>query len=103
MSHKPKQPTKAEQRWMNAISELGCIVCRVNDGAYVPCHVHHLIRNGQRIDHMHTIGLCPTHHNSGMNNGLYVSRHPWRREFEKRYGTEQQLLEATKKLLEKAT
>jgi hypothetical protein len=34
----------------------------------------------------------------GENNQLLVSRHPWKKEFEKRYGTEWELLEQVQKL-----
>ena len=67
----------------------------------MPCEVHHLLRNGKRIDDLHTIGLCPSHHRQGLNHPHFVSRHPWRREFEKRYGSEMEMLEITKKLIAK--
>jgi len=31
---------------------------------------------------------------------LWVSRHPWKKEFEKRYGTEQELLDQVKEILD---
>jgi len=48
---------------------------------------------------MEAIGLCPTHHRSGLNNVHVVSRHPWKREFESRYGTEEGLLIITRGLI----
>jgi hypothetical protein len=48
---------------------------------------------------MEAIGLCPTHHRAGINNDFSVSRHPWKREFESRYGTEQELLDITRELI----
>jgi hypothetical protein len=33
----------------------------------------------------------------GVKNAEYVSRHPWKKEFEKRYGTEWELFEQVKK------
>jgi hypothetical protein len=47
---------------------------------------------------MFVICLCPTHHRSGRNSPEYVSRHPWRKAFEQRYGTEQELLQQTEEL-----
>ena len=81
---------------MDAVVQLGCIACRVMGVFGTPCEVHHLLKNGERIDHLHTIGLCPSHHRSEINNMHIVSRHPWRREFETRYGTEMQLLNLTR-------
>jgi hypothetical protein len=43
--------------------------------------------------------LCPTHHRLGIKTNLFVSRHPWKREFERRYGTEMELLDKVKALL----
>jgi len=89
--------TIAEQRWMDAITDLGCIVCAREGRGYVPACVHHLLRGGRRIGHLHTIPLCPAHHSGGVCNDEYVSRHPFKREFERRYGTEEQLLEDTRR------
>ena len=90
---------KEEKKWINLISQLGCIVCNNEQRGYVPASVHHILTNGKRTDHLQTIPLCPTHHQSGINNQLFVSRHPWRREFEKRYGSEYELLNKVKELI----
>ena len=90
--------TKEEKKWMSAVADLGCIVC-LDEHGFVPCHVHHILVNGKRSGHLNTIGLCPTHHESGIRNAFAVSRHPFRREFEARYGTEWELLLKTKELI----
>jgi hypothetical protein len=87
--------TKEEKRWMNDLVEVGCIVCRLN-GVYSPPDIHHVLRAGKRQSHLFTIPLCPIHHRSGNNNEIATSRHPYKREFERRYGTENELLEQTK-------
>jgi hypothetical protein len=62
--------------------------------------MHHILKAGRRVDDFHTIPLCFIHHRSGENTPDYVSRHPWRKEFEKRYGSELDLyLELKEKLL----
>lgn len=91
--------TKSEQKWCDSVRQLGCIVCRNEGRGYVPCSVHHILSGGRRIGHHHVIGLCPTHHQSGLNNDQFVSRHPFRRAFEKRYGTEDELLAQTRELV----
>lgn len=78
--------TNEEQRWMNWIVDHGCVVCRS------PALVHHLLSGGRRVGHLDTIPLCYLHHQSGRNDKQVVSRHPWRKQFEQRYGTEQELL-----------
>lgn len=87
--------TKAEKKWMQAVAELGCIVCLNAGFGYVPCCVHHILESGRRKGHLHTIGLCPGHHASGLNTKEVVSRHPWLQEFERRYGTEKELWKKT--------
>ena len=90
-----------KKNWFRDIQELGCIVC-LNEGLGVsPSDIHHLHRNGnRRVDHLHTIPLCPLHHRSGQNTPKYVSRHPWKAEFERRYGSEWELYEQVKQRVE---
>ena len=88
-----------KKEWFKAISDLGCIVCLNEHGIKSDPDIHHLLKNGKKIDDLHTIPLCPTHHRFGVNNDQAVSRHPWRVEFERRYGTEIELLANTKNLI----
>ena len=97
-----RAPTVAERAWMDAITALGCIACLIDGRERVPGAVHHILRGGHRIGHLHTICLCdPGHHQNGQPMGL-ISRHPWKAQFEARYGTEAELLELTKKIVSKA-
>lgn len=89
--------TKAEQEWMDKIVRLGCIVC-ANEGNFTPAVVHHLLKGPRRIGHLFTIPLCPAHHSSGLYNKRLISRHPWKRAFEARYGTEAELLAKVREL-----
>lgn len=89
------------QEYMRDISSLGCIVCRTTGLGATPAEAHHLLSGGRQIDDFHTIPLCKPHHRGGENNERFVSRHPWRREFESRYGTEQELLALTRELYTK--
>ena len=90
---------KAEKGWMAAVAELGCIVCKNEGYGFVPCCVHHMLSGGRRMGHLNTIGLCPGHHASGVKTVELCSRHPWLREFERRYGTEESLLKQTQGLI----
>jgi hypothetical protein len=94
-----KQMTKLE-RWFKQLEDIGCIVCRNEMGVVSPPDIHHIQRNGRRVDDFHTIPLCPLHHRSGVNSKEYVSRHPWKKEFERRYGTEWELFNQTLELVE---
>ena len=77
-----------------------CKVCRA---VFQPVHMHHLQglkyrAMGKKADDMHTIGLCPAHHQYGTKDEPSVHRHP--AEFERRFGTQDELLEATNKMIE---
>lgn len=58
-----------------------------------------LLKSGRRMGHMFTLPLCPLHHRGGRNDAQCVSRHPYRDQFERRYGTEASLLERTRELV----
>ena len=95
-----ENPDRWERQWMDAITRLGCIVCLSEGFGYTPAVVHHIIRYGRRQGHLFTIPLCVGHHNSGERSDRCVSRHPWKRAFEDRYGSESFLLQKTRQLIE---
>ena len=106
MSKKP--PTKAESEHMDKVARAGCVVCRLQHGAYVDAQVHHMTSGGRRRGHMFTIPLCPWHHEAVPNTGLtpqYMKQiygpsfAESRSEFEAAFGTEEYLLEETRKWL----
>ena len=74
-------PTKKEQAWMDWIVRHGCAICRS------PALVHHMLQGGRRMDHLHTIPLCYQHHQSGRDDEIATSRHPWKSRWEQRYHT----------------
>lgn len=94
MATKPgkRTPTVAEAAWMDAITTIGCIACLLDDRPNTPGVVHHILSGGQRMGHMFSICLCqPGHHMDGQQKGL-ISRHPFKAQFERRYGSERALL-----------
>jgi hypothetical protein len=85
-------PTEKEAAWMAAIVEHGCVACIIDGQQPRLTAVHHILRGGQRMGHLYTLPLCdPGHHQGGAEFGL-ISRHPWRKRFEEKYGTEMDLL-----------
>lgn len=84
-----KKPNKEQKKWIDAILEHGCVVCRNEMSVFTPAEIHHI--NGGS-NHLEAIGLCFFHHRQGGNTPQYVSRHPNKHEFELRYGTEADLL-----------
>jgi hypothetical protein len=92
--------TTAEQAWMDAITQIGCIVCYLGGDRGTPGAVHHLLDGGRRIGHLATICLCdPGHHQNATKGSGKISRHPNRTRFEEAYGTEQHLLIRTMELV----
>ena len=84
---------------MDKVSQIGCIVCRNQGNLFVPSEIHHTQGKTKDNAHFLVLPLCFQHHREGTMNGLWVSRHPWKKEFEKRYGTELELLEQVKEIL----
>ena len=84
-----KKPNLEQKKWIDAILEHGCIVCRNEMGIYSPAELHHT--NGGS-NHLSAISLCMFHHRSGLNNDECTSRHPHKHDFEVRYGSDDELL-----------
>ena len=84
---------------MDSVSQVGCIVCKVHYDCFTPAEVHHIDGKTKPGAHLKTIGLCYRHHREGVNNEMYVSRHPFKAEFVKRYGTEFDLLEKVQEII----
>jgi hypothetical protein len=89
--------TKAEREHMGVVAGLACIVCRNLGFGESPAEVHHvryLAGGGQRSGNLDTIPLCPLHHRLG---GWGIAFHAGPEEFERRYGTEAELLKQTRR------
>ena len=83
-----KRPTVAEKKWMEAVSNYGCIACH-QDGLNVPAEIHHIRKHtgmGLRPSHFNILPLCASHHRTGK-----ISVHLGKKAFESKYGTEEQL------------
>lgn len=93
--------TKLERAWMDAITQIGCIVCLVFERAPgTPGAVHHLLRGGRRIGHLDSICLCDPGHHQRSPIAAKISRHPDKARFEQAYGTEAALLEKSRRIVE---
>jgi hypothetical protein len=87
-----RAPTVEERAWMDWIVAYGCVACRLDGLGFRSPAVHHILRGGQRLGHLHTLPLCdPGHHQGGQQLEM-ISRHPWKARFEERYGSEESLL-----------
>ena len=57
--------TKDEKRYLSAVAELGCLVCRRMGYEGTPAEIHHKRAGtgaGRRSSHYDAIPLCPEHH-----------------------------------------
>jgi len=101
---KGRTPTAEEGRWLDAIANLGCCVCRKYYGLFSPAETHHIHGKTKPGAHFATIRLCPPHHRLASATGEWATRHsPGRKAgrvaFEQEYGTEQELLDYTRELI----
>ena len=98
MAIKGRNPTANESRHMDSVSQLGCIVCYKRGFMFVPAEIHHTQGKTKSESHFKVLPLCYEHHRGGSEEEP-ISRHPWKRRFEKEYGTERELLELVGDLL----
>lgn len=82
---------------MDKVAELGCIVCKLFHSVYSPAAIHHTDGKTKSGVHFKVLPLCGAHHQTG---GYGVALHAGKKEFERKYGTEQELLQKVKDLLE---
>lgn len=85
----------ADKQWMDRITQLGCCVCHRQFNVFTPAEVHHIDGKTKEGAHLKSIPLCYKHHRGGEDNASYTSRHPFKKRFEERYGTQYELLEWT--------
>jgi Recombination enhancement, RecA-dependent nuclease len=68
--------TRQEQAWLDRITEIGCIACKLLD-MDTPAEERHHIREGtgggQRRGHFLTIPLCREHHQG--RRGVHANGH----------------------------
>jgi hypothetical protein len=89
---KKKNKTKAEKSWLNKISNFGCVICRkfYNVQDPLPANCHHIrsgMGMGQKNSYDNCIPLCWEHHQG--DDGFHHAPGTW----QKKYGTESELLE----------
>ena len=95
---KKKVKTKAEKERLQTIAEMPCYAC-FQDGLEVASEVHHIRSHtglGLRPSHFSTIPLCVFHHRLGK-----LSVHLGKKEFEKKYGTQQEILKKVNREIER--
>jgi hypothetical protein len=91
---------KAEREHLAKVAAMGCIVCRNENLGESPAAIHHINCGamGRRSSHRQAIGLCKPHHQDADGTSKYggqIAVHRGLESFEKRYGTEEELLAQT--------
>lgn len=80
--------------WSRLASEVGCIACAI-DGNFNPhVSIHHIDGRTKPGCHMLVLPLCAGHHQDGTGEDKsMVAVHPWKSQFEARYGAQMDLLD----------
>lgn len=86
-------PTKAEKAlWTLLADRVGCIACRVDGTLNYRVSIHHIDGRTKPGAHQKVLPLCAGHHQDGTDNDKSkIAVHPWKRRFEARYGTQEEL------------
>lgn len=84
-------------------NEIGCIACMKDGKRNTYVSIHHIDGRTKAGCHELVLPLCAGHHQdkTGEDKTL-LAVHPWKRRFEKRYGTQMQLLAECMTLLTSA-
>ncbi len=96
------KPTKEEQLYMDKVTDLGCIVCRLLLNEITPKsntifhHIREGVGKGQRSPHKRGLPLCPPHH---LGFGYGISFHDGKEIWQKKFGTELELKAIVDELL----
>lgn len=87
-----------EQEHMDKVAALGCIACRKLGYYDSPAQCHHIKTGypGMLAPHTKTLPLCNLHHTDG---GHGVAFHAGKEEWEKKFGSELDLLEEVYRML----
>lgn len=92
---KTRTPTAEEKRFMAAMCELGCIVCLKKGFDTPQVTPHHMDGRVKPDCHKKILPLCGNHHQEPdtQKPPRWYSLHANKRDFEREYGTEQELYE----------
>jgi hypothetical protein len=86
-----RKPTEEESRYLDDVSQLGCIICllylNIKDS---PCEIHHVDGKTKPGAHMRILPLCARHHRQTGKG--YISRANGKKAFEQAYMPEEDLI-----------
>ena len=112
MVGKTKYKTKADEKRLSGVSQMGCLPCMIDGWNDVPATVQHITEGGVRLEdeHQKTYPSCPWHHQAYPPESCHGSSRLARRKFgpsfannkrnfAERYGSERDLVQITDALL----
>lgn len=86
-----------EKELWGRLAQLGCVAC-MKDGVYNPhVSIHHCDGRTKPDCHEKVLPLCASHHQDDGSGAIAI--HPWKARFEKRYGTQAELMALCQELL----
>lgn len=89
---KGRSATLAQKHYHGLLADLGCIACR-KDGVHNPLvSIHHIDGRTKPAAHWLVLPLCSGHHQDGTGAQGLIAVHPWKGQFEARYGPQLGLL-----------
>lgn len=91
------KPTKAQRAYLSRIADIGCIVCKNTGHEGTPAEIHHKTGGGMGMKSDEIMPLCPPHHRTG---GYGVAVHSGEEEWERRYGTQSELAQQVRDIME---
>lgn len=90
-----QRPVTAAEKalWNRMATEVGCIACLV-DGLFNPyVSIHHINGRTKPGCHRKVLPICAGHHQDGTGEDkTLIAVHPYKKQFERRYGTQYELL-----------
>jgi hypothetical protein len=92
-------PTKSEKQYWDKLANIvGCIACRLDGNINHWVSIHHCHGRTKPGCHSKVLPLCFNHHQGG--NEFYPSIHPWLARFEKKYGSQEELMFLCNKIID---
>lgn len=91
-------PNRDEKQYHDALASIvGCIACRLDGIINHHVSIHHRDGRTKPGAHRKVLPLCGPHHQTGGMKAPSV--HPWKRRFEAKYGTQEELQDKCNEIL----
>jgi hypothetical protein len=94
MRAKQRPVTAAEKAlWDRMATEVGCIACCLDGRLNTHVSIHHIDGRTKPSCHRKVLPICAGHHQDGTGEDkTLIAVHPYKKQFERRYGTQYELL-----------